>query len=139
MPEMPTLTVTTPGCANEPVPTGNDLPLFHEIRHALERLLADGNETVIDLRGIPMAPGEEERIEAFLDAGEVQARIEALGPSEIRETAFPGVWLVTHYNSNDEVMGKFVEVTRIPAILESQSEDMRAGLQRLSERLSELG
>ena len=49
--------------------TGNVEPLLHEIRHALKRL-AEGEEgTVIDLRGLPLAPGEEERIEAALGEG----------------------------------------------------------------------
>ncbi len=42
--------------------THNVAPLLHEIRHGLARLLETGAATIIDLRSIPMAPGEEERI-----------------------------------------------------------------------------
>lgn len=122
----------------ESVPTGNDIPILNEIRHALEKLLDTGEETVIDLRGIPMAPGEEGRIETVLGKGEVQASLDALGPSEIRETAIPGVWLIVHYNSEDEVMGKFVEISVIPSILKAQEVDMRDGLERLKSRLLEI-
>ncbi len=122
----------------ESVPTGNDIPILNEIRHALEKLLDTGEETVIDLRGIPMAPGEEERIETVLGKGELQASLDALGPSEIRETAIPGVWLIVHYNSEDEVMGKFIEITVIPSILKAQEVDMRDGLERLKSRLLEI-
>ncbi len=115
--------------------TLNVQPLLHEIRHALAQLLEQGKETVIDLRGIPLAPGEEVAIEQALGEGEVRATLSALGPSEIRETSFPGVWLVTHYNRDDQIVGKFVEVTAVPALLMSQTEDMAAGLERLKARL----
>jgi len=115
--------------------TLNVQPLLHEIRHALAQLLEQGKETVIDLRGIPMAPGEEVAIEQVLGEGEVRVTLSALGPSEIRETSFPGVWLVTHYNNDNQIVGKFVEVAAVPALLMSQTEDMAAGLERLKARL----
>jgi HupH hydrogenase expression protein, C-terminal conserved region len=116
--------------------THNVAPLLHEIRHGLARLLETGAATIIDLRSIPMAPGEEERIIRELGTGEVQARMSALGPSELIETRFPGVWLVTHYNSEDEVIGKFIEVCDIPQILKAQAEDVREGLAQLTAQLA---
>ena len=116
--------------------THNVVPLLHEIRHGLARLLENGAATAIDLRGIPMAPGEEERIIRELGTGEVQARLSALGPSEIRETRFPGVWLVIHYNSENEVIGKFIEVCDMPQILKAQTEDIREGLAQLTAQLA---
>jgi len=116
--------------------TFNVEPLLHEIRHGLTRLLESDAATIIDLRGIPLAPGEEERIVSELGTGEVQARMTALGPSEIKETRFPGVWLVTHYNSENEVIGKFIEVCDMPQILRAQTEDIRAGLAQLTARLA---
>jgi hydrogenase-1 operon protein HyaF len=108
--------------------TGNVQPLLHEIFHALQRLYDSGEVTIIDLRALPLAPGEEEQIEQKLGRGEVQARIDALGPSEIIETAIAGVWLVTHYNAEEEVLGRMIEICRIPAILESQDQDIEYGL-----------
>lgn len=116
-------------------PTGNVAPLLHEIRHALRRLVETGEPTTIDLRAMPLSPGEEEDIECALGHGEVHAQFQALGPSDIYESAIPAVWLVTHRNANDEIVAKFVEVTRIPAILESQDGDIEAGIRRLQERL----
>jgi hydrogenase-1 operon protein HyaF len=115
--------------------THNVIPLLHEIRHALSQLLEEGKETVIDLRSIPLAPGEEAVIEQVLGEGEVQAVLSALGPSDFRETSYPGVWVVTHYNHDDKIVGKFVEVAVVPALLRSQAEDMAAGLRRLESRL----
>lgn len=119
--------------------THNVEPLLHEIRHALAQLLEQGKETVIDLRSIPLAPGEEAAIEQILGEGEVQAALSALGPSDFRETSYPGVWVVTHYNRDDQIVGKFVEVTVVPSLLRSQTEDMAAGLRRLEDRLMEGG
>ena len=115
--------------------TGNVEPLLHEIRHALRRL-ADGKEgTTIDLKRLPLAPGEEERIERTLGAGEVQAQVDALGPTLIQETSYPGVWLITHKNADDVVVARFIEVTFIPDMLRSQPADIIDGIARLEDEL----
>jgi len=117
------------------VATGNVEPLLHEIRHALKRL-AEGKEgTVIDLKRLPLAPGEEERIAATLGTGEVRAEVDALGPTLIQETSYPGVWLITHKNADDVVVARFVEVTYIPELLKSQQADIDAGINRLENEL----
>ena len=69
----------------------------------------------------------------------MQAVLSSLGPSNFRETSYPGVWVVTHYNHDDKIVGKFVEVAIVPALLRSQTEDMAAGLRRLETRLMEDG
>ncbi len=112
--------------------TGNTLPLLHEIRHALDRLLSTGESTVIDLSGIPMGPQDEEQLFASLGTGEVEARLETLGSSIIRETGISGVWVVAHSNVEGEAIGKFIEVAFVPAILEAQPEDVKEALTRLS-------
>jgi hydrogenase-1 operon protein HyaF len=117
--------------------TGNVRPLLHEIRHALDRLLAEGQPTAIDLRSLPLAPGEEQKIEEALGEGELVAELDALGSSTLRETAFPGVWLVTHKNTDGEVIGRLIEITLMPELLKSQTEDVRAGLDDLSARLAD--
>ncbi len=119
--------------------TWNVQPILHEIRHALAALLESGETRVIDLRSIPLAPGEEQTIIDTLCCGEVHATLNALGPSEIHETRFTGVWLVTHYNEENSVIGRFIEITKIPDILQSQDEDMAIALQQLESELDEWG
>jgi len=115
--------------------TGNVEPLLHEIRHALKRL-ADGEDgTIIDLQRLPLAPGEDERIEEVLGQGEVRAEINALGPTLVQETSYPGVWLVTHRNTEQVVVGRFIEVTHIPELLKSQQADIENGANRLENEL----
>ena len=117
--------------------TWNVQPILHEIRHALRRLYESSETGIIDLRSIPLAPGEEETIIDTLGCGEVHAQLNALGPSEIHETRFAGVWLVTHFNEENSVIGRFIEITRFPDILKSQSEDIAISLHELEEELSE--
>ncbi len=117
--------------------TWNVQPILHEIRHALATLIETGETRIIDLRSIPLAPGEEETIIDTLCCGEVHAKLNALGPSEIYETRFAGVWLITHYNEENSVIGRFIEITKIPEILQSQNEDMTNALGQLETELSE--
>jgi hydrogenase-1 operon protein HyaF len=115
--------------------TMNVRPLLHEVRHALERLLVEGEETTIDLGSLPMAPGELEKIDDALGAGEVRVMLDSLGPSQLYETRFNGVWRVTHRNASDEVVGRYIEIARVPSVLPAQDPDMRRSLEELTQKL----
>ncbi len=112
--------------------THNVKPLLHEIKHALDNLIETGKTTVIDLRSIPLAPGEEDKILDMLGQGEVQAQLNTLGLSEVIETQYAGVWIVTHYNDEGHIISRFIEVTTMPEILSSQTEDIMAAFSRLA-------
>ena len=113
---------------------GNVRPLLNEVLHAIDRLLDTGEPTTIDLAGLPFGPGELEHLEATLGEGELAARLDALGTSRIRETAFPGVWWLEHRNAHDEIVGRYIEITHVPEILSSQDADIAAGRARLEEQ-----
>ena len=115
---------------------GNALPVLHEVRHALQRLTQDGERTVIDLRAIPFGPGDEDRLLALLGRGEVEARLDAFGPTRIWETAIPGVWLVDHRNADDERIALHVEIAPIPEILHTQPQDLQDALPKLEARIA---
>ena len=68
--------------------TGNVVPLLYEIRHAIQCQIESGEDTVIDLRSLPMAPGEEARIEEMLGRGEVEATLKAL----VRYSGYGGLF-----------------------------------------------
>ena len=118
--------------------THNVKPLLHEIKHALDNLIETGKTTIIDLRSIPLAPGEEDKILNILGQGEVQAQLNALGLSEISETQYTGVWIVTHYNDEQHVISRFIEVTTMPEILCSQTEDVMEAYSNLTLDLEDL-
>ena len=115
---------------------GNVRPLLNEVLHALDRLLETDEPTTIDLAGLPFGPGELEHLEATLGTGELSCKLDALGTSRIRETAFPGVWWLEHRNPHDEVVGRYIEITRTPEILSSQEADITAGRARLEDQLT---
>jgi len=116
--------------------SGNIAPLLHELRHALRRLADSGETTTIDLRSLPLAPGELEILERTLGGGELSATLNALGPSEILETAFAGIWRIVHYNQNQEIIGYFLEVTTLPTLLQTPIEDLQNGLQGLQQLIN---
>jgi hydrogenase-1 operon protein HyaF len=117
--------------------THNTLPLLHEVRHALERLLRTGDSTTIDLRAIPFGPGDEERLLSLLGEGEVVATLDVLGRTTVRESRFSGVWIVDHYNSEAERIAFQLEVIEIPVLLRAQTEDMYQSLDALDSVLNE--
>lgn len=116
---------------------GNIAALLAEIAAQLEQLLSKGSSSLIDLKSLPLGPHEYEQLRFTLGQGEVTARLEAIGPSEIVETQFPGVWWVTHYNVEGDIIADIIEIARIPSLLQSQVEDMQAGLARLQIMLKE--
>lgn len=124
-------------CAALDIPTGNVQPVLHEIAHALRRWLETKSAHVIDLRAMPMAPKEITELIEILGTGEITAQLNALGESEIVETRFPGVWLITHFHENRSVSARSIEITDMPALLKSQQEDVAFGLNQLEETLEE--
>lgn len=110
--------------------------ILHEIRALMERLLDTGESGAIDLRALPpLGPEGYGLLKDHLAEGEVTAEIRGLGHTEIRETAYAGVWWVTLRNQKNETITELIEITEVPAILKSQREDIRAGLTRMSQRL----
>ena len=123
--------------AEEAYSVGNIRALLAEIAARLEKLDENGETGMIDLNSLPFSPGEYEQLRQILGQGEVSARIEAIGPSEIIETHYPGVWWVTHYNVEGDIVADMIEIARLPEIIQSQPEDVHAGLERLKAQLNE--
>jgi hydrogenase-1 operon protein HyaF len=116
---------------------GNIRALLAEIAARLEKLAGSGEAGMIDLHSLPFAPGEYELLRQTLGQGEVSVRIEAIGPSEITETRYPGVWWVTHYNVEGDIVADMIEIALVPEIIKSQPDDIRAGLELLRAQLNE--
>jgi hydrogenase-1 operon protein HyaF len=110
---------------------GNAHAVLREVAALLARLIETGEGGAIDLHGLPLGPADFDLLRETLGQGEASATIEAGGPSTLVETACAGVWWVTHRNDEGQVVAEHLEVARVPEILSSQAEDMRAGLARL--------
>jgi hydrogenase-1 operon protein HyaF len=115
---------------------GNSLPILHEIRHGLNRLVTRGEPTLIDLKAIPFGPGDEERLLTLLGRGEVEASLDALGPTRVWETSVPGVWLVDHRNADDERIALHIEISTFPEILRTQTQDLQDAVAALEGRIA---
>jgi hydrogenase-1 operon protein HyaF len=116
--------------------SGNADPILHEVRSLLKNLVTSGKSASIDLRSLPLLPGDYEKLKQTLGDGEVSATLEALGATHVRETAIHGVWWVTHYNSDETIIAEFIEVTCMPEILRTHPADARVGLDLLHSRLT---
>lgn len=91
--------------------------ILSELSVGVQRLIERGEAYSIDLRVMKSMPEERAALAAMLGQGEVSAVVDAIGRSEIQETAIPCVWWIRHRNSNDEIVGETIEVADIPEIL----------------------
>ncbi len=104
--------------------TDNKIPLLHEVRHALHRLVRYGETHSIDLNSIPLTPMETEEMEKFLGNGEVSIQINSFGKTSIQETRFHGVWLIMHFNEGGLPESRFIEISTVPGIVLAQTDDI---------------
>jgi hydrogenase-1 operon protein HyaF len=109
--------------------------LLHEIHHALVKLLSNNEETLIELRNLPLNDDDKHHLLHTLGKGEVTATLNTLGHSLLWESAYPGVWIIEHYNTDNVLLSHLIAITWVPLILKSQPEDVQTGLQRLAEYL----
>ncbi|MCU7940401.1 MAG: hydrogenase expression/formation protein [gamma proteobacterium symbiont of Bathyaustriella thionipta] len=105
--------------------------MLSEIQYALQQLLEQKQVHRIDLRAMPWSPGEKQKLEDYLGQGEVAIELNTLGKSTFYETQFSGVWFVSHYNQDGEVIAKLIEITYLPEMIFSQHEDIKNSLERL--------
>ncbi len=115
----------------------NGRALLVELEGLLENLVQHGREGSIDLRSLPLSPRDLEYLREQLGHGEVDVEVNALGPSRIYETAIHGIWWVRHYNSNDEVMAEFLELTHCPDIIRAHPADVRDSIEVLRSKILE--
>ena len=113
--------------------SGNLDSLLSEIAFHLEQLLEQKKTHSIDLRAMPWSPGDEDKLEAYLGQGEIQIELNALGKSLFYETQYSGIWIVTHYNQEDEIIGKLIEITYMPEMVFSQEDDVKDSIERLKQ------
>ena len=125
---------------NSPVAHPPDAPalaraVFAEIAEALARLAATDEETLIDLRSLPLSPDDLVRLAEWLGQGEVTCELDVAGRSEVRETGFSGVWWIRHYGADDAV--EEIAVTRVPEILASHPDDVARAARRMADTVLE--
>lgn len=105
--------------------------LFKEIRQGIFTLLRTGQSHLIDIGNLPLVTEDYNQLRRVLGKGAVTAVIHALGQAKIKETKLSGVWWITHYNSNGDVIGELLEITVMPEIMETQYVDIQDTLNKL--------
>lgn len=120
---------------SDAIPPGHPVlrALLQEISTLLHDLNENGTGGSVDLRSLPLFPGDYQTLQNILGQGEVQVSLNTLGPSSLYETTVPGVWWVSHRNEADEVIAEFIEVTSCPAILQTPSGELTTAVERLRE------
>lgn len=119
-------------------PTGMAKAIVREVLEHARRLAQGGERQVVDLKGLPLTTGDLAELEDLLGRGEVTANVDAAGPTEVFETRYPGVWWVRYQNLDGHSVAEQLEVTRIPAILETHPDDVQATVERLEALVSSL-
>jgi hydrogenase-1 operon protein HyaF len=111
------------------------MSLLGEVESSLEKLIASGERGSIDIQ---QSPSNRQALEECLGSGDVEADVEALGRTHIRETGISGVWWVTHYNMSSEIVAEVIEVCEIPEIFRAHPAQMRSSLERLRSARAQL-
>ena len=106
-------------------PTGMAQALMNELSDYLARLAESGETNVVDLLSLPMSEADINELADLLGVGEVKATISSIGSSSIRETAYRGIWWVTHYGDDEKVIGELIEITQVPEILVTHIDEIR--------------
>jgi hydrogenase-1 operon protein HyaF len=122
------------GVRVEQRPTEQVVAVLNEIESLLQDLIRTDQTGAIDLRSLPLFPGDYDMLKQLLGEGEVSATLQAMGPSYIQETLVPGVWWVSHCNDDGEKISEYIEVTRVPSLLKTTTPDLAdapAGIQQL--------
>lgn len=112
--------------------------ILKQITELLRSLLDSGEEGSIELTRLPLTEEDFDVLEATLGEGEIQGEVNGPGVSRFYETGISGVWWVTHYDEDDEVLSEFIEVAYCPEILLRPQEELEEGLQSLRARLFEV-
>jgi hydrogenase-1 operon protein HyaF len=106
--------------------------VLREVVESLAALARDPDfSSAIDLRSLPMPECDRERLRTLLGQGDVEARFEIGGTSSVRETAYAGVWWVTHCNGAGVPLVEQIEVASVPLILRAHPADVAHARDRL--------
>jgi len=105
--------------------TGMATAVLTDLASHLASLAETGQSSSIDLVSLPMTDTDINELADHLGVGEVSASINGIGSSKIRETAYRGIWWITHYGDDGAVVSELIEITRIPEILVTHIDEIK--------------
>ena len=112
-------------------PTGMATALLNELKDHLRRLAEAGESNSVDLLSLPMTEADINELADHLGVGEVKATINSIGSSSIRETAYRGIWWITHYGDDGKVLSELIEITQVPEILVTHMDEIRHSVEAM--------
>ena len=117
------------------MPDANPLAsaVLGEVAEHLKRFAETGTRHQIDLRSLPMQDTDRSALAEALGTGEVRATVSVAGESEAYETAYAGVWWVSHRGRAGDILAEFLEITEVPALLQAPAQDVRDAAARLAQ------
>ncbi|HYW76604.1 MAG TPA: hydrogenase expression/formation C-terminal domain-containing protein [Gammaproteobacteria bacterium] len=123
------------GATQEQTIGGGFGALLAELAHLLERFADSGERGAVDLRSLPMAAGEYDRLRELLGRGEATVTLDVSGQTTIYETDFHGLWWVRHCTPDGETAAQYLEVSAVPDIVLADAADARRDAERLRARI----
>ena len=88
---------------------------------------------IVNLTLMPHTPEDLEYLAASLGTGPATFLSRGYGNCRIEATAYPTVWRVRYYNSQDALILDTIEVSDIPEVACAAPEDIRDSATRLAE------
>jgi len=113
-------------------PTGMANAVMNELSDHLKRLADEGETSIVDLQSLPMTEADIDELADMLGVGEVKATVSSIGTSSVRETAYRGIWWVTHYGHDEKVVSELIEITQVPEILITHMDEIRHSAQSIA-------
>ncbi len=132
---------------SRPLPTGASrrpkrcAPRFPRpaIAGHLAALAGAGESAAIDFRSLPLTAADRGALEGLLGRGEVSAKLDVAGTSELWETRYSGVWWVRHRGDDERIASERIEIAPIPEILVSHEADIAVAAARIREEVEPYG
>jgi hydrogenase-1 operon protein HyaF len=108
--------------------------LISEALALLANFAKIGQESTIDLGGLPMSNRDRAALDDFLGRGEVSANIDVIGRTEVWETQFSGVWRVRHFGEAG-IATDLIEIAACPKILFADRRDASSAARSMAKAL----
>ncbi len=106
------------------VETGMADAILMELADFLETFAKEQTPHSIDLHSLPMNDADRAALKQALGQGEVNITLQSMGESQIYETAYAGIWWLSHFDTEGRLLTELIEICSVPAILIPHQEDI---------------
>jgi hydrogenase-1 operon protein HyaF len=115
-----------PGVVNAPA-------ILTEILDHARNRASGADKHVVNLTLLPHTPEDLAYLDQALGSGGVTVLSRGYGNCRVERTAWPDIWRVRYYNSQDALILDTIEVTDVPEVVQAAPEDIADSAERLAE------